>query len=150
MPKQTIQHIMVVADGSEAGFRAAALAISLTRSTGARLTAISIIDTETLRQLLTYRILVSQEMQDFEGELESSARQYLERVRTMAMDEKVAVDQLLVRGPYHQAVLSQQSQLAADLLVMAGYKSSRATKDLLAREYQKITDDCPCPVLLVK
>ena len=115
MPKQTIQHIMVVADGSEAGFRAAALAISLTRSTGARLTAISIIDTETLRQLLTYRILVSQEMQDFEGELESSARQYLERVRTMAMDEKVAVDQLLVRGPYHQAVLSQQSQLAAEI-----------------------------------
>jgi len=150
MAKSRITHVMVLADGSEQGFRAAEQAILLAKTAEARLTAISVIDTDTLRQLLTYNILAAQEMTDFEAELETSARQYLDRVRTMAMDAKVVAEQVLVRGPYHAAVLDQQQQLKVDLLVLPGFKSGRATRDLLAREYQKIADQAPCPVMLVK
>jgi nucleotide-binding universal stress UspA family protein len=150
MAKGRITHILVLADGSEQGFRAAAQAINLAKTAEAKLTALSVIDTETLRQLLTFRILASQEMTDFESELEVSARQYLDRVRSMAMDEKVVAEQVLVKGPYHTAVMAQQKQLGADLVVLAGFKSRDANKDLLAREYQKIVDEIPCPVMLVK
>jgi len=150
MARSRITHIMVLADGSEQGFRAAEQAIVLAKTAEAKLTAISVIDTDTLRQLLTFNILAAQEMTDFEAELETSARQYLDRVRSMAMDAKVVTEQVLVKGPYHAAVLAQQRQLEVDLLILPGFKSSRATRDLLAREYQKIVDQAPCPVMLVK
>ena len=150
MAKAKITRILTLADGSEQGFRGAAQAIALAKVCEARLTVISVIDTETLRQLLTFRILASQEMSDFEGELEVSARQYLDRVRSMAMDDKVVAEQVLVKGPYHTAVLAQVRQTGADLLVIPGFKSRDATRDLLAREYQKILDDAPCPVMVVK
>lgn len=150
MASTQITHVMAVADGSEQGFRAAERAILIAKAFGAKLTAISVIDTETLRQLLTYRILATQEMSDFEAELETSARQYLDRVRNMAMDQKVVAEQVLVKGPCHTAVLAQQKQLAVDLVCMAAFKSRDAARDLLAREYQKIVDDALCPVMLVK
>ncbi len=150
MPMPRPKHILVLADGSQEGFRAAEHAIALARATDAKLTALSVIDTETLRQLLTYRILATQEMGDFEAELEASARQYLGRVRNMAAEEKVVAEQVLVKGSYHTAVLNQQKRLEVDLICMAGFQSSRANRDLLAREYLKIVDQCPCPVLLVK
>jgi nucleotide-binding universal stress UspA family protein len=150
MARKEFLNVLVLADGSERGFRAAERAIALARIAEAKLTVMSVIDTETLRQLLTFRILASQEMTDFEAELEVSARQYLDRVRKMAMDEKVVAEQVLVKGPYHTAVLAQQKQLGADLIVIPAFKSRDATRDLLAREYQKILDDVPCPVMLVK
>jgi nucleotide-binding universal stress UspA family protein len=150
MAKSHFTHILVLADGSEQSFRAAEKAIALARAAEARLTALSVIDTETLRQLLTFRILASQEMSDFEAELETSARGHLDRVRAMALEAKIVAEQMLVRGPYHTAVLAQQKQIEADLIVLAGFKSRDASRDLLAREYQKIVDDAPCPVMLVK
>ena len=150
MAKKAITHILILADGSAQSFRAAETAIGLSRETGARLTAIAVIDTETLRNLLTYRILATQEMSDFEAELETSARKYLDRVRAMAMDEKVVAEQVLVKGPFHTSVLAQQKQQEADLVVIGGFKSSQATRDLLARELQKILDQSPCPVMMVK
>ena len=150
MARGKLSHILVLADGSEQGFRAAEQAIRLAKLAEANLTVLSVIDTETLRQLLTFRILAAQEMTDFEAELETSARQHLDRVRSMALEQKVVVEQVLVKGPYHTAVLAQQKQLGADLLCLPGFKSRDATRDLLAREYQKIVDEVPCPVLLVK
>ncbi|MBN2581820.1 MAG: universal stress protein [Planctomycetes bacterium] len=150
MAKKAITHIMVLVDGSQQGFRAAEAAIGLAREVGAKLTAMAVIDTETLKNLLTYRILATQEMSDFQIELETSARKYLDRVRTMALDEKVAAEQVLVKGPYHTSVLSQQKQLEADLVVIGAFQSGQATRDLLARELQKITDMVPCPVMMVK
>jgi len=150
MAKKAFTHIMVLVDGSRQSFRAAEEAIRLAREVGARMTAMAVIDTETLKNLLTYRILATQEMSDFQVELETSARQYLDRVRTMALEEKVQVEQVLVKGPYHTSVLSQQKQLNADLVVIGAFQSSQATRDLLARELQKIAAMVPCPVLMVK
>ena len=150
MAKKAITHIMVLVDGSAQSFRAAEAAIALAREMGSRLTAMAVIDTETLKNLLTYRILATEEMSDFQVELETSARKYLDRVRTMAMDEKVTAEQVLVKGPYHTSVLSQQKQMGADLVVIGAFKSSQATRDLLARELQRIVDESPCPVLMVK
>ena len=144
------KHVLVLADGSPQGARAAELAVHLAKVTGAKLTAVAVIDTMTLRQLLTYRILAAQEMTDFEAELEVSARGYLDRLRSLALDAKVVCEQVLVKGPYHTAVLHQRKQLGADLIVMGAFKSRDASRDLLAREYQKIVDEVPCPVLLVK
>lgn len=150
MARAKLSHILVLADGSEQSFRAAEQAIALAKLAEAKLTVMSVIDTETLRQLLTFRILAAQEMTDFESELETSARQYLDRVRSMAMEQKIVAEQVLVKGPYHTAVLAQQHQLSVDLICLPGFKSRDATRDLLAREYQKIVDEAPCPVMLVK
>ncbi|MGB3086789.1 MAG: universal stress protein, partial [Phycisphaerae bacterium] len=74
MAKSPVNHILIVADGTEESFNAADRAIDLARALGARLTALAVVDTETLRQLLSARILVDAEMGEFEKELEESAR----------------------------------------------------------------------------
>jgi len=150
MAKPPITRIMVLADGSERSFLAAALAIHLAKSCGAKISALAVVDTDTLRQLLTHRILAAQEMIDLEVELEASARQHLERLRAMALEGKVVLEQILVRGPWHTSALTEQRELAADLIVLPAFKSNQANRDLLCREYQKIIDEAPCPIMLVK
>jgi len=150
MAKSHFTHILVLADGSDQSFRAAEKAVALARVAEARLTVLAVVDTETLRQLLTFRILASQEMTDLEAELEQSARQNLDRVRAMALEGKVVAEQVLVRGPYHTAVMAQQRQLRADLIVLPGFQCREAARDLLAREYQKVIDEATVPVMLVK
>jgi nucleotide-binding universal stress UspA family protein len=150
MADLVFSHILVLADGSEQSSHAAGAAITLAKACQARLTALAVVDTETLRHLLTHRILTAQEMIDFEIDLEANAHHHLEQVKAAAAQHGVTAEQVLLRGSWNTAALAQQKELAADLVVLAGFKSSRISRDLLAREYQMIIDECPCPILLVK
>jgi len=94
MAKPPVNHILVLVDGTEASFRAADRAIDLARALGTKLTALAIVDTETLRQLLSVKILVDAEMGEFEKELEESARRQLAEVRERALNQKVVVDEV--------------------------------------------------------
>ena len=68
MAKPPIRHILVLVDGTEASYNAADAAIDLARSLGSKLTAMAVVDTDTLRQLLSVKILVDAEMGEFEKE----------------------------------------------------------------------------------
>jgi len=150
MVKRLIGRILVLVDGTDRGVLAAELAIAIGRAAEARVFALAVVDIEMLKQLQAYRILVAQEMVDLEAELESSARRHLDQIRDQGLESKVVVEQILVRGPWSNSALAQVRELGVDLVVLGGFKSNQATRDLLAREYQKIMDDAPCPVLMVK
>ena len=70
MARSPVNHILVLVDGTKSSFRAADYAIELARAVGARITALAVVDTDTLRQLLNVRILVESEMVEFEDELQ--------------------------------------------------------------------------------
>jgi nucleotide-binding universal stress UspA family protein len=142
--------ILLVVDSTEAGLKAARYAIDLAKSTGAQLTAASVVDTETLRQLLSKRILVTVEMEEFEKELESSNRRYIEEVERMAKDKDVKLESVQLKGSVHNTIVAEQKRRGSDLVIIGGFKSSVISKDLLARERQLILDAMPCPVLVIK
>jgi len=150
MAKPSIRHILVLVDGTDASYRAADAAIGLARDLGARLTAMAVVDTETLRQLLSVKILVDAEMGEFEKELEASSRRQLAEVADRAADRKVVADQALLTGNTETVVPREVQQREVDLIALGGFQSSKVSRDLLARQRQQIIDRAACPVLVVK
>ena len=150
MAKPSIRHILVLVDGTDASYRAADAAIGLARDLGARLTAMAVVDTETLRQLLSVKILVDAEMGEFEKELEASSRRQLAEVADRAADRKVVADQALLTGNTETIVPREVQQREVDLIALGGFQSSKVSRDLLARQRQQIIDRAACPVLVVK
>ena len=150
MAKPSIRHILVLVDGTDASYRAADAAIGLARDLGARLTAMAVVDTETLRQLLSVKILVDAEMGEFEKELEASSRRQLAEVADRAADRKVVADQALLTGNTETVVPREVQQREVDLIALGGFQSSKVSRDLLARQRQQIIDRATCPVLVVK
>ena len=150
MPKPPVNHILVVVDGTEASFRAADRAIDLARALGAQLTALAVVDTETLRQLLSVKILVDAEMGEFEKELQESARRQLAEIRERALDNKVVIEEVLITGNVETVVPKEVQDREVDLIALGGFQSTKVTRDLMARQRQMIIDRATCPVLVVK
>ena len=69
MARSPVSHILVLVDGTQSSYRTADYAIDLARAVGARITALAVVDTDTLRQLLNVRILVDAEMAEFRRKL---------------------------------------------------------------------------------
>jgi nucleotide-binding universal stress UspA family protein len=143
-------HILVLVDGTELSFHAADGAIDLARALGARLTALAVVDRETLHQLLSVKILVDTEMDEFEKELQDSARRHLKHVSERALDRRVAVEEVLLTGSIVEIVAKVVHERTVDLIALGGYDSGRVSRDLLARQRQSVVDNASCPVLIVK
>jgi len=145
-----VNHILVLVDGTEAASHAADRAIDLARSLGARLTALAVIDRDTLHHLLSVKILVDVELSEFEKELQSSAKLHLDAVRQRAQEHHLAVEEVLVTGNVGEIVPKEVHARGVDLICLGGFHSSRVGRDLLARQRQQVIDRAPCPVLIVK
>lgn len=141
---------MLFAEGSEEGSRAARDAIQLAADEQATLVIAAVVDTNTLKQLLTAKIFIQDEMEEYEHDLEDSSRKQLNYIAQLADKAKVKNRTALLRGACHSAILKEQRERDADLLVMGAFRASTASRDLMAREKQLILDDIPCPVLLVR
>jgi len=145
-----ITHVVALVDGTESSFRAADVAIDLARSLDARLTAMAVVDTDTLHQLLSVKILVDSEMGEFEKELEASANRHLAQVCERGRDHRMAVEEVLVTGSAEVVVCREAQSRGVGLIVIGGFLSSRVSRDVLARQRQQIIDRAECPVLVVK
>ena len=145
-----VKHILALVDGTESSLHAAEMAIDLALALRARLTAMAVVDTDTLRQLLSVRILVDAEMGEFEKELETSARRHLATVRDQARGRALQVEEVLATGNVEDIVPKVVHEQEVDLICLGGFQSNRVTRDLLARQRQQIIDHAVCPVLVVK
>jgi nucleotide-binding universal stress UspA family protein len=150
MARLLVNHILILVDGTKSSFRAADYAIDLARTLGARLTALAVVDTDTLRQLLNVKILVDSEMAEFERELEQSSQNQLDEVRQRAMGKRVKFEDVLRSGNSEVIVPIELAQRNVDLLVMGAFQSERVKHDLIARQRQQILDRSACPILVVK
>ena len=150
MGKGTYSTIMVFAESSDEGMKAARDAISLAVDVGATLIIASVVDTTVLTHLVTSHIFVPEEMEEYEHELETSCRRQLTYIAQLADKAKVKAQTVLLRGACHAMVLREQKERKADLLVMGAYRARMAKRDVMANEKQLIVDEIACPVLLVR
>ncbi len=150
MAKSAYSTMMLLVETSDEGMKAAREAIGLAKDANANLIVASVVDTALLRQLLTYRIFVQEEMEEYESDMKDSARKHLEYVCQLADKEGIEYERRLLTGATHSAVLDEQRRTEADLLIMAAFRASTATRDVMAREKQLILDEISCPILLVR
>lgn len=142
--------ILFLVETSGQALSAARYAVQLAAAADARLVALAVVDTETLKQLLSSRILADQEMQELEADLEDSCRKQLNYVSDLAQKEGVKVEAVLVKGTCHRSVMRAQRDRGADLIVLAPFQASMAKRDLMANEKQLIADEADCPVLILR
>ena len=149
-PATPFHHILVIVDGTETSDRAVRLAVILAAATRARVTAIAFVETDTLKRLLTVRVLSQSEMGDFEKGLEESARRQLTAAVATGRAGGVTIETAVVRGNSEETVPREVAHRGNDLIVLGAFDSQRANRDLLARQRQQIVDRAPCPVLVAR
>lgn len=142
--------ILLLSEGTESGMKAARHAIQVAQNEKASLFVVSVVDTVTLKSLVSSHIFIKDEMAEYEQQMERSCRKQLDYVLSLARKAKTDAEPILHRGAWHSAILSEQKTRSADLLVMGGFKASMAKRDLIAREKQLILDEIKCAVLLVR
>jgi len=150
MAKHAYATILLYAEGSDSGLKAVRDAVALAADEDATLVIAGVVDTSSLKQLLASRIFVQEEMEEYEQELEESCRSHLAYAAQLADGARVTHRTALLKGACHSAILREQRDAGADLLVMGAFRASVARRDLMAHEKQLILDEIPCPVLLVR
>lgn len=150
MAEHTYSTILLFAESSEEGMRAARDAVHLAADEAAVLIIAAVVDTSMLKQLVSYRIFVEEEMAEYEQELAESCQKQLNYIAQLADKAGVTNRTSLLRGACHSMILRERKEREAQLLVMGAFRASTARRDLMAHEKQLIIDDIPCPVLLVR
>ena len=145
-----IRRILVYVDGSEGSITAAQYAICLSRYYRAELSALYVVNTRALGDLLKARIFVKAEQEEYLRDLEQDAQRYLNHVRSLARKKGLAIETASASGTVHQEIKNYVLQNRIDLMVMGELSSVRSRRDELYDEAERALRSVPCSVLVVK
>lgn len=145
-----IRRILLYMDGSEGSITAAQYAICLSRHYRAELTALYVVNTRALGDLLKARIFVKAEQEEYLRDLEEDSQRYLNHVRSLARKKGLVVQTASASGTVHQEIKNCVLANKIDLLVMGELSSVRSRRDELYDEADRALRTVPCSVLVVK
>ncbi|MBA7648099.1 hypothetical protein ES703_55879 [subsurface metagenome] len=145
-----IRKIMVYIDGTEQAITAAQYAILLSRATGAELTALYIVNTRALSDLVKAHIFLEAEQEEYQRDLDADADRYLNHVRTLARQKGLAIETISASGTVHQEIKNKVIENEIDLLVLGELSHIRSRRDELYNEAERSMRSVPCSVLIVK
>ena len=147
---KVVENILVLVDGTEQSVTAAQYAIMLAKDTGARLTALYVINTRALNDLVKARIFLQAEQDEYHLDLEADAQRYLNHVRELAEKWGVGLDVVKTSGTVHQEVRNEVAKRRIDLLVLGELAGVRSRRDEFYDEAERALRSVPCAVLVVK
>lgn len=146
------QHILVPSDGSEASEHAAKVAVELAQRLGARLTALHVMQPQTLvvpDMTGGYTYLMPDEL--YERAVNAQAERILNGIREVATRAKVSCETACITGaaPW-QAIIETARERGCDAVVMASHGRKGLTAVLLGSETTKVLTHCTLPVLVTR
>jgi nucleotide-binding universal stress UspA family protein len=145
-----IRKILVYVDGSEGSITAAQYAICLSRYYRAQLSALYVVNTRALGDLLKARIFVKAEQEEYLRDLEADSQRYLNHVRSLGRKKGLAVETASSSGTVNQEIKNYVLANKIDLLVMGELSTVRSRRDELYDEADRTMRSVPCSVLIVK
>jgi len=145
-----MRRIMVYVDGSEQSITAAQYAICLSRAAGAELTALYVINTRALTDLVKARIFLESEQLEYQRDLEADAERYLNHVRDLARQKGVALQTLKASGTVHVEIKNKVQEMGIDTLVLGELSRIRSRRDEFYDETERAMRSVSCSVVIVK
>jgi nucleotide-binding universal stress UspA family protein len=145
-----VANILVYIDGTEESVTAAQYAVLLARSTGSRLTAVYIVNTRALSDLVRARIFLPEEQNEYQRDIEADADRYLRHVERLAAERGVDITCEKRSGNVHQELKTLVDELDADLLVIGELSKIRSRRDEIFNEAERAMRGVRCSVLIVK
>lgn len=144
------KHIVVYIDGSESSMTAIMYAIKLAKEHDSSLTAVYVINTKALSELVRAGIFVAVERDEYQKDLILDADRYLHHAERLAEQKDLAIETVKLEGTVHVVVKELLKEKQADLLVLGGITDIRSRREELASETDRMMRTAPCPVLIVR
>jgi nucleotide-binding universal stress UspA family protein len=146
-PTNIFRHILVPTDGSEPATTAGKFAIRLAAEQGAHITFVYVVDTS-----------VANELQDISGktaqqvvqELERTGQRHLDYLARRATAAQLAVTQHVRRGTPYTEITELAGEQGVDLIVIAQVGHRGPLRILIGNVTERVIENAPCPVLVVK
>lgn len=148
--KGPIKKIMVYIDGSEESVIAAQYAIALSKSTGADLMALYVINTRALNDLVKAKIFLQTEQKEYQRDIEEDAERYLNHVQNLARKKGLAIETLKTSGTVHTEIKNLVDENDIDLLILGELSRIRSRRDEFYNEAERAMRTVHCSVLIVK
>lgn len=145
-----ISKILVYIDGTESSITAAQYAVVLSRATGAKLSALYVVNTRALEDLLKARIFIKAEEEEYKRDLEADAGRYLNHVQSLARKKGLAVEAVSVSGAVQKEIKKYVQENQIDLLVIGELSHVRSRRDEFYNEAERAMRSVSCSVLIVK
>ena len=145
-----IKKILVYIDGTEQSITAAKFAICLGRTINAELTALYIINTPALTELVKTHIFVKSEEEEFQRDLEADADRYLNHVRELARQKGLCINTIKTSGTVHLEIKNKILENNIDLLVLGEFSRVQSRLNGFYNEAERAMKSVPCSVLIVK
>jgi nucleotide-binding universal stress UspA family protein len=146
----TPKKILVYIDGTEQSITAAQYAICLASFYQADLTALYVINTRAMEDLLKARIFLKDEQEEYEHDMEADAERYLNYVNELAVKKGISLVPKSSRGSVHKEVTDLVKDEDIDLLVIGELSRIRSRRDEFYDEAERAMRTVPCSVLVVK
>lgn len=144
------KQIVAYIDGSESSMTALMYAIKLAKEHDAQATAVYVVNTKALGDLLKSGIFVAVERDEYQRDLYEDADRYLRHAQRLAEEKGVEIDTVKLEGSVHSVVKELVKNVGADLLILGGVSDIRSRRDELASETDRMMRTAPCPVLVVR
>ncbi len=145
-----INKILVYIDGTESSISAAMYAVALSKTTGASLTALYVINTKALNDLVKARIFLAEEEAEYHRDLEQDAERYLNHVRKLAEQKNIVISTKSLSGTIHREIKAEVQENKYDLLVLGGLSNIRSRRDEFFNETDRAMRSVSCPVLVIR
>jgi nucleotide-binding universal stress UspA family protein len=140
-------HILVPSDGSQSSLAAGRLAISLAKQHQAHVTFVYVVDNKIAEEL---SVSLHKPIKQTQEDLANSARQYLTYLSRLAISANVTTDQITRYGMPYIEIEKLAREKKVDLIVI-GQISHRGPRHMLIGSVaQRVIENAPCPVLIVK
>jgi nucleotide-binding universal stress UspA family protein len=145
-----VKKILVYIDGSEESVTAAQFAVVLAKDLRAELSAIYVINTRALDDLVKSRIFLASEQEDYAHDIEKDAERYLNHVKNLAAQKGVTLRAVKKRGTPFLEIKSEIEAWGVDLFVIGEISKIRSRRDEFFNETERAMRNVRCSVLMVK
>jgi nucleotide-binding universal stress UspA family protein len=145
-----IEKVLVYVDGTEESVTAAQYGVCLAAAAGATLTAIYVVNTRALEDLVKTRIFLEEEQEEYRRDLESDSDKYLQHVQRMGEQKGIRVMTVKSNGNVHSEIKKAVKENDIDLLLLGELSHIRSRRDEFYNEAERAMRSVGCSVLIVK
>lgn len=145
--KSLFHHILVPSDGSQSALEAGKLAIRLAKQNQAHITFVYVVDKK-LAEELSFTLLKS--VQLAQEDLVNKGRQYLNYLSHLAENEQLEYSLITRYGIPYIEIEKQVRKEKVDLIIIGQTSRHGPRRMLVGSVAQRVIENAPCPVLVVK
>jgi nucleotide-binding universal stress UspA family protein len=137
------QNILVAIDGSPASEKALGTAVDLAAHYRADLTALSVAEVPEV-------VAMVDEVDELRESAEAHFRKIGEAAVAFARSRGVALRSVVLRGHAADAIVRYAENEGVNLVVIGQHGHSRITRFFLGSTSDRVSEHCPCTVMIVK